>query len=211
MKRHYLLGCLNAGFLILTSSLKATAADEAVATAQTAAQPAQAAPVAARLAFGVDDVVKLVHAQVSEDVIATYIQTSGTVYNLRPNDIVLLHNQGVSDRIIGLMLSQGRVTTDATNQPVVMPVPVPMMMAPPPVQQAATDQPLFIPGQNAAEIAAAYNPVVEEAPSTLYVIPNSGGCAYPTYAVFGGCYSFGCAPIYSVRLGGRHFRSFRRR
>src|SRR5947209_7490958 len=73
-------------------------------------QPAEIAPVQApsqaqeaprpaspsALAYGVDDVLKMTRAQISEDVIATYIQTSGAVYNLKPADVVELHQQGVS-------------------------------------------------------------------------------------------------------------------
>ena len=94
------------------------------------------------------------------------------------------------------------------------------------------DSGLFIPGQNAAEIAAAaaaYQPVVQDAPSTLYIIPNSGSCGYrSTYSFYGGgCYpayrygygylsGYGCGgyvpTVHTVRLGGvHHYRSYCRR
>src|SRR5262249_24105838 len=63
-------------------------------TAPPAAVTVQApAPVAvdtARLPYGVADVAKLSKAQVSEEVIVTYIQNSGTAYNLGPNEILYL-------------------------------------------------------------------------------------------------------------------------
>src|SRR6267154_1593075 len=106
MKRYPLLGCLSAGFFTFTPFIGAIAAEEAATASTSQTQASQAS--GSRLAYGVDDIVKLTRAQVSEEVIATYIQTSGTVYTLRPTDILQLHGQGVSDRIITLMLSQGR-------------------------------------------------------------------------------------------------------
>jgi hypothetical protein len=211
MKHYQLLGWLSAGFLISTPFLSATAADDAPVAAQTQTQVV--IPVAApRLSYGVEDILKLTRAQISDDVIATYIQSSGTIYNLHPSDIVQLHSQGVSDHIITLMLSQGRITAEPTNQPAsIMPVLPVATVATAPIQPTSTDQPLFIPGQNAAEMAAPNTPVVEEAPSTLYVIPYYGSFGYrPTYSVYGGCYTaYGCAPTYAVRLGGHRFHSFR--
>jgi hypothetical protein len=54
----------------------------------------------------VDDVLKLSRAQVGEDVTISYIQNSGIAYNLGPNDIVYLKNQGVSDRVVNAMLDE---------------------------------------------------------------------------------------------------------
>jgi hypothetical protein len=207
MKRYHLLRCLSVA--LLGSWLPAIAADEPAVVQQTVTQAAPAVQTP-RLTYGVDEIVKLSRAQISEDVIGTYIQSSGTVYNLHPNDIVQLHNQGVSDNIINLMLTQGHVVSEPTNQPApvmqVLPI-APVIATPPAAQPAATDQPLFVPGQNAAEIAAAGAPVVEEAPSTLYVIPYSGGYYRSAYTVFGSCFP-AYVPSYTVRLGGhRHFYS----
>src|ERR1051326_2161611 len=176
MRRYHLLRCL--GIAIVGSWVPAFAADEAAPAPQVEIQPVPAAQTpgtsAPQFAYGVEDVVKLSRAQISEEVIATYIQASGNIYNLHPNDIVQLHTQGVPDRIITLMLAQGRLTAEPTNPaaPVMQVVPV-APIASAPAQPAAVDQPLFIPGQNAAEIAAACTPIVQEAPSTLYVIPYS--------------------------------------
>lgn len=77
---------------------------------------ASAAPATAgKLPYGVEDVVKLSRAQVSEGVILTYIQNSGTIYNLGPKDIVTMRDQGVSDRVINAMLDQ-RKTVEASTQ-----------------------------------------------------------------------------------------------
>src|SRR5690242_20246916 len=97
MKRYHLLRCLS--IALVGSWFPAFAADEATSAQQPQTQPTpavQAPPTPApRLAFGVEDVVKLSRAQISEEVIATYIQASGNTYNLHPSDIVHLHTQGV--------------------------------------------------------------------------------------------------------------------
>jgi hypothetical protein len=68
------------------------------------APSSNAAP--ARLPYGVDDVVKLSRAHISEDITLNYIWHSGTIYNLGPEDIVYLRNEGVSDQVINAMLDQ---------------------------------------------------------------------------------------------------------
>src|SRR5439155_1211767 len=68
---------------------------------------------ATKLPYGVEDVLKLSRAQVSEDITLTYIQNSGTIYDLRPNDIVYLKEQGVSDKLISAMMEQRKKALDA--------------------------------------------------------------------------------------------------
>src|SRR5438128_4692372 len=78
-----------------------------VTVAQSATDaPSVAANATVKLPYGVDDVLKLSRAKVNEDIIQSYIQNSGTIYNLGPNDIVYLRDQGVSDRVLNAMLDQ---------------------------------------------------------------------------------------------------------
>src|SRR5579859_7913248 len=63
-----------------------------------------AAPV--KLPYGVEDVLKLSRAQVGEDVILNYVQSSGTVYTLSPKEIIYLKEQGVSEKVMNAMLDQ---------------------------------------------------------------------------------------------------------
>ena len=177
------------------------------ATAQTsaptgtpAATPAAADATAVRLPYGVEDVVKLSRAQVSEDVILNYIHNSGTVYNLGPNEIVYLRNQGVSDPVINTMLAQRQNV---------------------PAQAAAQNAPAAPASQDANAAGAAQAPqqyaptYVQPAPtyveaqpvaapaSTVYVIPYSGGGygyanCYP-YG-YGGYYPY-CGPTFAVGFG----------
>src|SRR5260370_31643925 len=114
--------CATVGTIsLLTISLAAVsaAAQGEPVTSQSASltsaqPPAPSAP--AKLPYGVEDVVKLSHAQVSEGVILTYIQNSGTIYNLGPKDIVYLRDQGVSDHVINAMLDQRKNVGEATAQ-----------------------------------------------------------------------------------------------
>src|SRR5690242_21831820 len=60
------------------------------------AQPGPAivtAPPEAKLPYGIEDVVKLSRAQISDDVVINYIRNSGTIYTLGPQEIVYLRNQ----------------------------------------------------------------------------------------------------------------------
>lgn len=99
-----------AGCLLLGCTLFPSGA----AAAETAQEPSPGGPTPspvakAKLPYGADDVVRLSTARVNEEIILNYIQTSGTIYNLTPPDIVRLRDQGVSDRVINAMIDQRRV------------------------------------------------------------------------------------------------------
>ncbi len=227
MKNYPLLNWLTAGLLLAGCSAGASAAEETSSASQNPAGASATTSSTPKLAYGAADVLSLTRAQVSEEVIVSYIQTSGTIYNLRPSDILQLHTQGVSARVITVMLEQGRKSGDATSQ--AAPVAVagsPVEAAPvAAVQPLNPGTPLFVPGDNAFEMAAYSQPVQydAEAASTLYVIPFSGSGGYrPVYAFYPGCsYSSynTCYNSYSrcassvVRIGGtgHHFHSFHRR
>src|ERR1700747_3452336 len=70
-----------------------------------------------KVPYGVAEVLKLSRAHVGEDIISSYIQNSGTVYNLGPSDIVYLKEQGVSEGIVNQKLDQRKKLTDANAQP----------------------------------------------------------------------------------------------
>lgn len=165
------------------------------ATAQTPAPDTTGAPSAAatdsapvKLPYGVEDVLKLSRAQVSEDVTLNFIRNSGTIYNLAPTDIVYLRNEGVSDRVINTMLDQRKNV---------------------PAEVAATAQTPAYPDAGAvaaAQATAQYTPVYVQPrtdyvpASTLYVIPySSERYVYPSgypyscypYSYYGGYYGYG--------------------
>jgi hypothetical protein len=132
-----------------------------------------------KLPYGVEDVLKMSRAQVSDDVIATYIQNTGTIYSLGPNDIVYLKDQGVSDRIVNTMLDQRRIANEVAAQAQ--------------QQQAAAQTPEPVAENSGPVTTPAYSDQQATAPapaqpaaSSLYVIP------YPTpaYPYYGRSYSY---------------------
>ena len=194
------------GFLV---SLGAASLMALSATAQTAAPttnpastPAAADSTPVKLPYGVEDVLKLSRAQVSEDVILNYIHSSGTVYNLGPSDIVYLRNQGVSDGVINTMLDQRRnvpAQAAAQSAPAVTQAPVsPDASAAAAAQTSPQYAPTYVePAPVYAEPQPTYAP-----PSTVYVIPYSGtGYGYANaYPYYGGYYGY-CGPSVVVGIG----------
>ena len=176
--------------VVLTSGLMTRAADPPQADSATPAQTLSAAP--ARLPYGVEDIVKLSKAQISEDVILNYVRNSGTVYNLAPADIVALRNEGVSDHVINAMLDQRKNVPEAAAQ--AQPAPAPTVSTP------AIPTPGPQPDYQAAEPPAVY--METTAPSSVYVIPYpAGSYAYYSsgyYPYYGGYYGY-CGPYYYHR------------
>jgi hypothetical protein len=193
--RTCLLASLGAASLVALSATAQTPAP-VTATAST-----DAAPV--KLPYGVEDVLKLSRAQVSEDVTLSFIRNSGTIYNLAPKDIVYLKNEGVSDRVIGAMLDQGKSVPTITGT-----------QAGSATTPTAPQAPVY-PDANAAAAAQAspqYAPTYDQSapvyvqpdttyapPSTVYSIPYSTP-AYPYY--YGGYPDYyGGYPYYGPSIG----------
>jgi hypothetical protein len=130
-----------------------------------------------KLPYGVDDVIKLSRAKISEDIILSYIQNSGRSYDLGPKEIVYLRDQGVSDRVVGVMLERKTTTDTAAAQ-------TPAPAAPQPAYPQSSPVPTYV------EPAPDYVP-----PSTVYVIPNTS--SYPYYGSYYGSYYGGYRPYYS--------------
>jgi|ERR1051325_5025111 hypothetical protein len=160
--------------------------------------PAATGDSPAKLPYGVSDVVKLSRAQVSEDVILTYVQNSGTVYNLGPQEIVYLHEQGVSDRVINTMQDQRKKAAEAAPQTAPATVAAPQTYADTATVAAAPAY--YQPAPVCVQPAPVYVPA-----STLYVIPYYGsgyyvssGCYRPYYGGYCGSYR----PYYGSYYGG---------
>ena len=204
----------------------------AAQTAPSASAPAGGSPTAARtsgttqsaapaqdqppgLSYGVADVVYLTRAQVSENVILTYVQNSGTTYSLGPKEIAYLKGQGVSDTVVSAMLNKrtasGDVAAPAQGQPLYAPQ-FPVADVQPPVDYTyPASAPVFDP-----------NPMPAPEPvSTLYIIPYPTGqrtyySSYGSpYIVYGGCYTYPCYNYarcgVSYRYGGysHHYGGYR--
>lgn len=160
------------GFATDTASTPSTSASITAAVTATTSEPV-------KLPYGVEDVLKLSRAQVSDDVITTYIQNTGTIYSLGPQDIVYLKEQGVSDRIVNTMMDQRRVANEVAAQAQ--------------QQQAAAQQPSVVADNNNPVSTPAYSEaqpaapaVTQPAASSLYVIPYPS----PTYPRYSGSYYY---------------------
>jgi len=147
---------------------------------------------AARLPYGVADVLKLSHAQVSEDVISSYIQNSGTVYNLAPSDIVYLKEQGVTDRIVIQMLDQRKKLAEGNSQA---------------ASTASQARLAYYSAALAATAPTYVQPAVSYVPSsTVYTIPYPDvtyayyGYGYRPY-YYGSYYGSYCGPYYGGYYG----------
>ena len=200
-------------------AVRCLAVDTNSASAATPSQPSLGAdsPAVApgakvKLPYGVDDVLKLSRAQISEDIIVNYVQTSGTIYTLAPEDIVYLHGQGVSDHVVTAMLDQRKRATDAAAPQTAVSVaavqsaassPTPAE-APAPVETAA-------PAPTYSEEVADYNgptPAYTQPAqgSTVYVIPYPAASAayygyYRSYPYYAGPYYSGYyGPVVSCGL-----------
>lgn len=108
-------------------------------SAQPVGSSSSASAPAKKLPYGVEDVLKLSRAGVNEDIIIKYVQNTGTVYNLGPDTIVYLKDQGVSDKVLGAMMDQpkqagsGATSTWTSQAPLQTPPqqPAPVYVQPP--------------------------------------------------------------------------------
>jgi hypothetical protein len=199
----------------LFASLGAASLVALGASAQTpapAAPPAPAATAAAtvKLPYGVDDVLKLSRAQISEDVIINYIRSSGTIYNLSPNNIVYLRSEGVSDHVVNTMLDQRNnvpAATAAAQTTSDWTTPQPAQPPPATMDASAAAAPQYAPAY------AAPQPAPAAPASTVYVIPYAGGgygyanYYYPYrgyYPFYGPAVGFGVGVGVGVAVGVRH-------
>ncbi len=176
--------------------------------AQTANPPvsASAQSQVPKLPYGVEDVLKLSRAGMGEDVILNYVETSGTVYNLSPDNIVYLKKEGLSERVINKMLEQRRVAIQQTEKPVVaQPAPAPetataqnQLQSPPP--PPPTSPPVYSQPSVVVE-----PPSIQVAPYPYYPYyyryPYYGWYR-PYYGYYGGWY--GPSLSLGFRFGGGH-------
>ena len=90
---------------------------------------AQTAP---NLPPGVQEVVKLARAGISEDIILTQVKTAGASYQLSADQIIYLSSQGVSQNVLRALMASGPIP-DGGPAPVPVPVTPPPPVAPVPV------------------------------------------------------------------------------
>ena len=127
---------------------------------------------------GVQDVVKLAQAGLSDDVILTQIRNSGATYNLTTDQIILLTKEGVSQTVIkALMSGPAAVAAPAPAAPTA-PAPAPAPVAAP----APSPVPAASAPADAAPTLDTFQPQL--APYGNWIqVPGYGLCWQPTVAV----------------------------
>jgi len=176
----------------------ATTAQPAAAQSA-AAQPAAASQPAPQLSYGVPQVLQLVQAKVSDGIIVSFIQNSGTIYSLNAGEIVYLKQQGVSDPVLNTMLAQRSRLTGSTDPA--------STTASSTTASAQAYTPAPQPAVTYVETTPAYVPS-----STVYVIPDTqtyrydawfyGGYPYYGYRPYAGYYGYsGSYPALSFSFG----------
>ena len=120
------------------------------------------------LSYAASDVLKLSQAGISESVIMNYVESSGLSYDLKPEQVIYLRNEGVSDIVINTMIDQKRKAQTDSTQQATTETPV------------AQTQPIVAPPVIACPLHCGmcgdFMESYSEPVSTLYVIP------YPTPA-----------------------------
>src|SRR5438105_156223 len=92
------------GLMALTLSAMSVGAANAENTAATPATATlQSAPP---LSSGAQEALKLSQSKVGDDAIVSFVHNSGRNYGLTAAEIIYLHEQGVSDRVITAMINQ---------------------------------------------------------------------------------------------------------
>jgi hypothetical protein len=95
---------IGAGVGALTGGLMGNAIDKSEQRKEAMVANAQA-----QSQLGMMDVIKMVQAHISDDVIINQIRTRGCVFNLSAEDTIYLKQNGVSDRVVAEMQATARV------------------------------------------------------------------------------------------------------
>jgi len=178
-------------------SLRAAEVSATVSTPVPVAPPVAASvnvtDSATPLPYGVADIVKLTRAQVSQDVIISYVQNSRSAFSVSPDDIVRLRNEGVSDRVINAMLDHHSKVMNSLPQ-----------SAPAPVYADNNANPGTSDTQQQQPVEA---PLAPSGGSSTYVIPYPAATAayygyYPPYPYYGyPYYGYYGGPVISFGFG----------
>jgi uncharacterized membrane protein YgcG len=141
-----------------------TVAGLALSTMPLAAQDSPA-NTASPLAYGVPQILQLAQAKVPDDTIIAYIHSSGNSYGLNADQIIYLRQQGISDNVLNVMLTQPK--------PASFPLPATAAPANPyPVQTPVVYQ----------QPAPTYDQPVSS--PSVYVMPNNQIYYYSSYYPF---------------------------
>jgi len=128
----------------------------------------------ANLPPGVQDVLKLTRAGLSEDLILTQVKTAGATYTLTADQIIYLSNQGVSQNVIKALLpAPGSAQPGSAWQS-----PVPPQTAP--AYAPAPSAPAYVPPAPAPN----YAPGAPYAPAPVAAVSADAASPPPSYDYF---------------------------
>jgi hypothetical protein len=146
------------------AAVEATADVNATTNAVSGDIRQQLAPAIPPMSPGLNDVVRLAQSKMGDDVLLAYIGRSGVEYNPTTEELVYLHDLGVSDKVIAEILKRAPQSVAAKNQKPSEPLNIPVVNAP--MQAAATNPPVA-----AAPVATNPAPaVVAAAPAPVQVV-----------------------------------------
>ena len=120
---------------------------------------AQTAP---SLPPGVQDVVKLVKAGLSEEVVLAHIKNAGAFYNLSADQLIYVHDQGVTENELKDLLGSGSPTVPANPAPA--PAPTPVVNSPAPMSATPAPAPTPAPATYAPVPVAPAAPIAPAVP-----------------------------------------------
>lgn len=135
---------------------------------------------------GVQDIVKLKQAGLSDDVILSQIKNSGATYNLSADQIIYLKNQGIGDAAIRALISgSGSAAAPAAPTPVTTtPPPPPVTDTAPPAAPVTAVPPPTAPPTDASSAPNLDAFRAQLSPYGQWVdVPGYGLCWQPTVAL----------------------------
>ncbi|MEO7298276.1 MAG: hypothetical protein ABI042_06825 [Verrucomicrobiota bacterium] len=196
----------NLSILFLFSAAAAGAAnslDDTVTNSGSRSRP--------QLSYGVANILKLSQAKIGEETIVSYVQNSGLNYGgLGAEEIIYLHDEGVSSRVISTMLAEQKklnnlVAQPSTQQnPIVPQAPAPPVAtivqpyAPPPVYAQPPQSPTVIVMRDSSPRLVDYG-IYPFYRNSFYQT-----CGFRGYGYSGSGYSYPSAS-FSIGFGGGHF------
>jgi len=99
---------------------------------------------------GAAEILKLTRAKVGDDVMLAFIRNSGRRYTLTADEIVHLHNEGVSDSVINAMLTQPQRPAPDAQQTPTQSAAAYSSAAPAASPQYATTSPVYVMSDSAS-------------------------------------------------------------
>lgn len=165
-------------------------------------------------ASGASEILKLSRGKVSDEIIATFIKTSGRLYPLSASEVVYLREQGVSDPVVAVMLNKRANGPTPAVQAVPQPARTEQPAAPTyntSPQPAPTEPPAaasYNPNPPPANAYGAAEPTYVPA-STVYVFGSPGYNYYNTYPYYSGPYWGYPAVSFGFGYGGGHYGGYR--